>query len=63
MSFVQNLGSFATPIEPKEFAIYSYLNTTYSTEKFGKLSLLLGFDYSDRNTDTFGAGLTYSYSF
>ena len=62
MSFVQNLGSFANPIEPEEFAIYSYLNTTYSTEEFGKFSLLLGFDYSDLNTDTFGAGLTYSYS-
>ena len=63
MSLANNFGSFATPIEPKEFAIYNYLNTTYSIEKYGNVSLLLGFDFSDQNTDTFGAGLTYTYSF
>ena len=62
-SFTQNLGSYAIPIEPEEFAIYNYLNTTYSIEKYGNLSLLLGFDYSDQNKDTFGAGLTYRYSY
>ncbi|MFT4668879.1 MAG: hypothetical protein ACI840_002443 [Ulvibacter sp.] len=62
-SFTQNTGSFAIPIEPEEFAIYNYLNTTYSIEKYGNLSLLLGFDYSDQNKDTFGAGLTYTYSY
>jgi hypothetical protein len=63
ISFVQNLGAYAAPIEPKESAIYSYLNTTYSMEEYGNFSLLLGFDYSDQNTDTFGAGLNYTYSF
>jgi hypothetical protein len=62
-SFIRNYGSFPVPIEPEEFAIYSYLNTTYSLEKHGNVSLLLGFDYSDQNKDTFGAGLEYKYSF
>ena len=63
MSLANNYGSFVAPIEPKEFAIYNYLNTTYSMEEYGNLSLLLGFDYSDQNKDTFGAGLTYTYSY
>ena len=63
LSIVQNLGAFAAPIEPEELAIYSYLNTTYSLETYGNFSLLLGFDYSDQNKDTFGAGLTYTYSY
>ncbi len=63
MSFAQNLGTYRIPIDPEEFAIYSYLNTTYSLEKYGNFSLLLGFDYSDQNKDTFGGGLTYTYSY
>jgi hypothetical protein len=63
ISFAQNSGTYITPIVPEEFAIYSYLNTTYSLEKYGNLSLLLGYDYSDQNEDTFGAGLQYTYSF
>jgi hypothetical protein len=62
-SFAQNLGTYRVPIEPEEFAIYSLLSTTYSIEKYGNLSLLLGYDFSDQNEDTFGAGLTYQYSF
>jgi hypothetical protein len=62
-SFAQNLGSYSVPLVPEEFAIYSYLNTTYAIEKYGNLSLLLGYDYSDQNKDTFGAGLAYTYSF
>ena len=62
-SFVQNLGSYRVPLAQEEFAVYSYLNTTYSLETYGDVSLILGFDYSDQNNDTFGAGLEYKYSF
>ena len=62
-SFAQNLGAYRVPIEPQEFAIYSYLNAAYTLESYGQFSLLLGFDYSDQNKDTFGAGLEYKYSF
>jgi hypothetical protein len=51
------------PFDPKEIAIYSYLNTTYSFNKYGEISLPIGFDYSDTKKDSFGAGLSYTYSF
>lgn len=62
-SFVENLGTFAFPFDPIERAIYSYMKTTYSLKKYGNVSLLLGYDYSDQKNDTFGAGLTYTYSY
>ncbi|GHC58523.1 capsule assembly Wzi family protein [Ulvibacter litoralis] len=63
VSFVENFGSFADPIDPKERAVYSYINTKYSLDTYGSISLLLGYDYSNQNEDNFGGGLQYSYKF
>ncbi|PHS61907.1 MAG: hypothetical protein COB12_11460 [Flavobacterium sp.] len=62
-SFVQNLGTYFVPYEPFENAIYTYLKTDYSFDKFGNLSLQVGYDTSDVNKDHFGAGLAYSIGF
>jgi len=62
-SFVQNLGTYYVPFNPKENAIYTYLKSDYSFEKYGKISIQLGYDTSDIDKDHFGGGLTYSYSF
>ena len=63
-SLVENLGSFVDPIEPVEKAVYSYFTTTYNSKTLsGAFTLALGYDYSNRIDDTYGAGLSYKYNF
>ncbi len=62
-SIVQNLGTHPFPFEPQENAVYTYLKSAYSFNKYGDLSLELGYDTSNINKDHFGASLAYSYYF
>lgn len=62
-SFVQNFGTFAFPFDPIEKEVYTSLSTIYSMDNYGSIGVQLGYDYSDQNKDTFGAGLTYTYSY
>lgn len=62
-SFVQNFGTYYVPFENTQNAIYTYLKSEYSMNKFGDLSLELGYDTSNINKDHFGIGLSYSYKF
>lgn len=63
VSFVENIGTLSDPINPKEKAIYSYINTSYSLNRYGSISLLLGYDYSNQDEDSIGGGLQYRYKF
>jgi len=62
-TYSENLGSYSVPLPTKQKNFYSMLTTTYSLEKYGSVSLLLAFDYSNLNSENYGAGLTYSYGF
>ena len=62
-TYSENLGSYAVPLDKKEKSFYSTLVGTYFLEKYGNISLILGFDYSNLNPEQYGAGLTYSYHF
>lgn len=63
ISLVENLGTFGVPYSPKQRVLYSYLQTTYSFEKLGKLILHLGVDGGDGIKDIYGIGLQYKYNF
>lgn len=62
-TYSENFGSYSLPIEVKQKSFYSTLTTTYSLEKYGSLSLIVGFDYSNLTPEKYGTGLTYSYEF
>ena len=62
-TYSENLGSYSIPLETKQKSFYGKLSTSYSLEKYGTVSLILGFDYSNLKPENYGAGLTYSYRF
>ena len=62
-SIVQSNGTISAPFDTQQNTIYTFANGTYSIEKYGKVSLLLGFDYDNLSKDVFGGGLSYSYVF
>jgi len=62
-SFVQNLGTFGNPISPVQKIVYSYLQSNYTHEKYGKFTLHLGVDFGKQIRSNYGAGLQYTYSF
>ena len=62
ISYLENLGSFALPIEPRDRLVFTYTRWQLPTEKYGVFSLDVGADFSDGDTQ-FGAGLGYKYQF
>ena len=62
LSYVTNLGTYGNPYQPKEQALYSYLELGYTTS-FGLFTGFAGLDWSDRVQNTLGVGLGYRYQF
>jgi hypothetical protein len=62
-SIVQSNGTIYNPFDMQQNKIYSFAKATYATEKYGKISLLFGYDYDKRAKDLIGGGLSYSYIF
>lgn len=62
-TIVENNGTISGPFEIQQNNIYAFGKASYSIKKYGRLSLLLGYDYDKRSKDIVGAGLNYVYTF
>ncbi|WP_273017206.1 capsule assembly Wzi family protein [Leeuwenhoekiella blandensis] len=62
LSYVTNLGTYATPYQPREHVLYGYGELAYATS-FGAFTGYAGLDWSDRTRNTLGVGLGYTYRF
>ena len=60
-TYIENKGTFFTPIDPIQKGYYTSLHTTYNTKNYGSISLLAGFDAISSVTNTYAFGLQYSY--
>jgi len=63
VSFVQSNGTIYVPFEVEQNNMYSFLKATYSIEKYGRLSLLFGYDTNSLSDDIIGGGFSYQYNF
>lgn len=63
LTFVENLGTYGTPVDPHEKAIYTYGQLIYPTTSYGNFSLEAGLDHSNLRNTTAGLSLGYTYSF
>lgn len=63
LTYLENLGSFASPITPKDTFVYSYFQAQLPTQKYGTFSLEIGADFNDDRDTFFGGGLGYRYTF
>ena len=63
LTYLENLGSFANPITPRDTFVYSYFQAKLPTEKYGTFSLEVGADFNDNSDTFFGGGLGYRYTF
>lgn len=61
LTYLQSLGTYAAPIEPRQKSVLSYLSTSYTTEKLGSFTLLLGADITNYRSNTLGVSLGYVY--
>lgn len=62
-SLVQNLRGFNNPL-PKDLHFwYNYLSLLYTSEGYGMFQLTAGLDSGNEIETTFGAGLSYGYTF
>lgn len=61
LTYLQSLGTYAAPIEPRQKSVLSYLLTSYTTEKWGSFTLLLGADITNYRSNTLGGSLGYVY--
>lgn len=58
-TYLQNQGTFFESLQYIGNSFYTYAKTSYSFEKYGSVSVLLGYDVNDITSDTFGAGIEY----
>ncbi|MEP0263783.1 capsule assembly Wzi family protein [Dokdonia sp.] len=63
LTYLENSGTFRTPITPKDTFVYTYLQARLPIEKIGVFSLNLGADFNEDRDTFFGAGLGYRYTF
>lgn len=61
LTYLQGLGTFGAPIEPRQKSVLSYLSTSYTTEKLGSFTVLLGADITNYRSNTLGGSLGYVY--
>lgn len=61
-SYIQNLGTYNSPIKPRQQAFYSYANFSYDTNILGIINLFLGADYINNFSNATSIGIGYKYN-
>ncbi|WP_396596539.1 capsule assembly Wzi family protein [Dokdonia sp. R86516] len=61
-SYIQNLGTYNSPIKPRQQAFYSYANFSYDTNILGIINLFLGADYINDFSNATSIGIGYKYN-
>lgn len=62
-SYIKNMGTITDPFIPIEKRVNTYLNVSYTFDRWGIISIQTGVDTSSIESTTIGAGIQYSYSF
>ena len=62
-TIIKYLGTYGKPFYPTQEKWYNYLSVSYSSKKYGKITLQTGLDFSNVADTLFGTGLSYSYIF
>jgi len=62
-SIVKQMGTYRKPFEPELTSWFNYVSASYTTEKYGKFTLLGGFDSYKIGPTVAGGGLKYMYGF
>lgn len=61
-SYIQNLGTYNSPIKPRQQALYSYTTFSYDTNTLGVINLFLGADYINDFSNATSIGIGYKYN-
>ncbi|WP_298350701.1 capsule assembly Wzi family protein [uncultured Dokdonia sp.] len=62
LTYLESLGTYAAPFEPKQKSFLGYLSTKYNTDKFGIFNIDLGLDVKNYEKPVFGLSLGYYYT-
>ncbi len=62
LTYLESLGTYAAPFEPRQKSFLGYLSTKYNTDKFGVLNIDLGLDLKNYEKPIFGLSLGYFYT-
>lgn len=60
-TYVQNLGTYGSPIEPRQKALYGYGELAYSTENYGIFTLYGAADYLNDFSNAASVGIGYRF--
>ena len=61
-SYIQNLGTYNSPIKPRQQALYSYATFSYDTNTLGVINLYVGADYINDFSNATSIGIGYKYN-
>lgn len=61
LTYLQNLGTFGSPLEVREKQFLSYAEGVYTTKKLGQLRIYLGADFLNTRENNIAAGFGYRY--
>ncbi|MGJ8665829.1 MAG: capsule assembly Wzi family protein [Patiriisocius sp.] len=62
-TYVNSIGTFFEGLDYDDEAIYTFAKASYNIERYGMISLLVGYDISTLNNNVLGAGLEYRVKF
>lgn len=61
-SYIQNLGTYTSPIKPRQQALYSHATFSYDTNILGIINLYVGADYINDFSNATSIGIGYKYN-
>ena len=61
-SYIQNLGTYNSPIKPRQQALYCYATFSYDTTTLGVINLYVGADYINDFSNATSIGIGYKYN-
>ncbi|TVZ23015.1 capsule assembly protein Wzi [Dokdonia sp. Hel_I_63] len=61
-SYIQNLGTYTSPIKPRQKALYSHAMFSYKTNTLGIINFYLGADYINDFSNATSIGIGYKYN-
>ncbi len=60
-TYLQNLGTYAGPLQTRQKKLLSYLSSTYRTHNWGEISLLMGIDLINSEPDNYALSIGYRF--
>lgn len=60
-TYLQNLGTLASPFSVKQKKLLTYLSSSYATNDWGEISVLMGADLINNEPDNYGVSIGYRF--